>query len=189
MKTYTAADLPNIEILAAAKDMELKFWIAAMTEKTQSSKSATIEIVNATPPETPLDGPAAFTWQRIGPNIVGEKENNIKNFGITISKITYRDFVLVLNKNGANKFVQFTVEQWWEITTQEDLAQAVHAATDINDFHIPLENNSNLNMVLATIYQGEYYIMNLSALNVEIDESTGTISTITGQYKGSTLIQ
>jgi len=188
-KTYTAADFGD-GLNLIPQGVALSFNVEAQAgELVADPKSAVIEVVGW---PVPLEGPAAFTWIRNGNSIDGEKENNIESFGITINRNVDRALYIEMKKKGADKFVKFDAAEWAKMENKEDLIPAIEAAPECVDaqgnFYIEMKNNPNLNIVLATKYKGEYYIMYLKTFETELLPS-GTKNTIKGEYKGSALIK
>jgi hypothetical protein len=151
---------------------------AEVTDKDgqKNNDSFNITVETAT---TPLDAEADFEWKRIGiADATGLAPFGLKwdsNLKLTNAQI---------EKENAEKFVQLLPEQWTSITTKEDLATAVDAATDITVYAgvSATAASSDYNDVLATKYNGEYFIIHVQHATVVVGGVGATI-TITGKYK------
>ncbi|MCD4745672.1 MAG: hypothetical protein K8R58_05185, partial [Bacteroidales bacterium] len=150
---------------------------AKITDKDGQSKeisfNITIEEV-----ATPLDAAADFTWQRIGAN----PGTGLDMFGL---KWTWNGKAVnaKIEKDGADKLVQLSSAEWNSIETKEDLAAAVEAAADISIYEgVSAEASATYDDVLATKYNGEYFIIHVENATVETGTG-GTTITITGEYK------
>ncbi|RLD56899.1 MAG: hypothetical protein DRJ05_10575 [Bacteroidetes bacterium] len=85
----------------------------------------------------------------------------------------------------AEKFVQLTAEEWTSIITIEDLTAAVEAATDMELYEgiSTTVAHDDYDEVLATKYNGEYFIIHLESSTIEVDPTLGSIITIFGKSK------
>ncbi len=81
-----------------------------------------------------------------------------------------------------SKFVELSSAQWTSITTKEDLAAAVEAGTDMTVYEgVSAEASSAYDVVLATKYNNEYFMIHIQNATVVVG-GTGTTITITGKY-------
>jgi hypothetical protein len=129
---------------------------------------------------TPLEGEQELTWQRVG----GAAGTGLDMFGLKWTS-NVKEVMAVIQKDGADKFVQLDAEAWTNILTKEDLMAAVDAAEDLGDYGyrgVSAEANGEYNDVLATLFNNEYYLIQISNGTVEVDPVTGTTITISGMY-------
>lgn len=150
---------------------------AEVTDKDgqKNSVSFNITVESAT---NPLDAEADFTWQRVG----GTPATGLAPFGLKWTSNGQKVSAKIM-KDTAEKFVELTSAQWTSIETKEDLAAAVEAATAITEYTgISADASNTYDEVLATKYNGEYFIIHITEATVVVGGS-GTTITITGKYK------
>jgi len=129
---------------------------------------------------TPLEGEQELTWQREG----GAAGTGLDMFGLKWTS-NVKEVMAVIQKDGADKFVQLDAEAWTTVLTKEDLMAAVDAAEDLGDYGyrgVSAEANGDYDDVLGVVYMEEYYIIHISQGSVEVDPVTGTTITISGMY-------
>ena len=177
-KTYTAVDFMGLlEIIS--EDLTLEFCIEAKTQNSESFKSATITIINATPPPSPLEGPVNFTWQRIS----GQSAEGLVALGLEWQMNTATH--IVIRPLPGSKLVVLTPIDWNALDTKEELAEAVDAGMGIDRWEVIPINNTTFNHVIATrTGEGKYFLINPTESTVILIEPSGGLKiTVTGQYK------
>jgi len=147
----------------------------------EKTVSLPIEIINIPPPTHPLGEPEGFTWVRDG----ATDGSGLQDFGLKFGSNANRVWKANLIKGAAEKFVQFTPAEWLTITTKEQLEDAITKGTDIttNPGVIVDLNNASEDIVLATKYKDEYYIMHITKAVSATGGQDQTVITITGDSK------
>lgn len=144
-------------------------------ESSQVSFNLTVE--EAT---TPLEGEQDLEWQRIA----GNPGTGLEMFGLKWVA-NAKEINAIIQKDGADKFVQLNSEDWINFSTKEDLMDAVEAAQDLGDNGyrgVSAEASGTYDDVLAVMYMGEYYIIHITEGTLVIDPVNGTTITINGMY-------
>lgn len=129
---------------------------------------------------TPLDGEEDMEWQRVG----GNAGTGLDMFGLKWTS-NVKEVMAVIQKDGADKLVQFESTYWDGITTKEELMAAVDAMEDLGDDGyrgVSAEANDDYDDVLGVKLGEEYFILHITNGTVEVDPVTGTTITITGMY-------
>ena len=117
-------------------------------------------------------------WERIG----GNAATGLTEFGLKWEN-NLKETHAVIEKDGASKFVQLASDDWNSITTVEALQAAIEAGTDLVDYRgISTTTPGDYTEVIATEYNGEYFIINLSNTLIETG-TNGTTVKIFGQSK------
>ncbi len=143
-----------------------------------TTKSAKIDIVEPAAATTDLGAATAFTWERVG----GNDATGLSPFGLEWTENGSKATYAYVEKGTATKFVELTSAQWTSITTQEDLATAVDAGTDMATWkEVDATANATYDVVLATKVGDEYYMMHVT--NATSVFTTSTTVTITGESK------
>ncbi len=153
---------------------------AKITDKDGLSKEIAF-VITAEANTTPLDGVQAIEWIRDH----GEEGTGLDMFGLQW-KTNAKDNYAKIKKNEddpADLFVKLTADEWASITTKDGLAIAVEAATEIDSYEdVNLTFPSDdYNDVLATKYNGEYFIIHIQQLTA-VPDGVEWIFTITGEY-------
>ncbi len=144
----------------------------------QTSYSDDITLVYTPIPETPLTEAEEATWQRVG----GTAGTGLEEFGLAWT-LNQKSVMAVIRKDTAEKFVQLAEEAWEEIETLEALTEAVEEADDMDDYRgVSAEQNDTYNDVLATVVNGQYFLILVKSATVTTGDA-GTTVTITVDYK------
>ncbi len=168
----------NLDILTApfeeAGDYNFNFTIKDKAGK-EASVSAMIKVVSGT---VGLTEAAPFEWKRVA----GAAGTGLEMFGLkwtSNAKVVHAQ----IKKDGASKFVKLNSSACTSITNEAELVAAVEAAADMEVYAgVSAEANSDYNDVLATVYNGKYYLIHVKNGKIETG-SAGTTITIKGLYK------
>ncbi len=161
-------------------DSDITVKVRVTDTEYQDADTDPINIVYTPPSETPLTEASDTTWQRIA----GADGTGLGDFGLawTLNQKTTR---AVISKDGAEKFVQLDEQAWDELETLEALMEEVEASEDMEDYRgVSAEAPATYNDVLATIYDGRYYLILVESATVESTDA-GTLINISVQYKTS----
>lgn len=144
-------------------------------ESSEISFNLTVEAAT-----TPLEAEEPFVWERIGavPGV------GLDMFGLKYNS-NVKEVMAVIQKDGAEKLVELDATYWDGIQTQEELMGAIIVGEDLGDEGyrgVSAEASATYNDVLGVLYDGEYYIINITEGTVE-NVTAGTKVTITGNYK------
>jgi len=157
-----------------AGEAKIKF-VVTDKEGEKSEISLTIISEEST---TDLGASTDVFWERIG----GNAATGLTEFGLKWEN-NLKETHAVIEKDGASKLVKLTKEEWTTITTVEDLKEAIEAGTDLTDYRgISTTTPGNYEEVIATEFNGEYFIINLSNTTIETG-TNGTTVKIFGQAK------
>jgi hypothetical protein len=163
--------------LTANAEVGEERWSFTVTDKDGLSKELAINITTEAA-TTPLGNAEALTWERVA----GNPATGLAMFGLKWEN-NLKEVMAVIEKDGADKFVQLTPANWTDFTTVEELAAAVEDADDMDEYKgISAEVNQTYDEVLATMYNGEYYLIHLTEATIDV-QVAGTTITITGEYK------
>jgi len=166
---FIALSIPTVETIAFR-----------VSDKDGEVSSVSLDVTTE-PNTTPLEGAQALEWIRDS----GAAGTGLDMFGLKWTS-NAKDIFAVIQKNDADPadlFVQLTADEWTSITTKEDLAAAVDAATEIDTYEevnltVP---SSDYDDVLATKYNGEYFIIHIQELTA-VQNGVDFIFTISGEY-------
>jgi len=148
-----------------------------VTDKVGEKSSISLTIT-AEPGTTPISDPEALYWERLA----GAAATGLDSFGLKWEN-NIKAVNVLIEKNGADKFVQLTPEAWTNIATQEDLAIAVEEGTDMDTYKgISADAAGTYDEVLAVKYNGEYFLMHLTSSEITVDNN-GAIIKIYGESK------
>ena len=127
-----------------------------------------------------LTDPIDDTWSREG----GDAGTGVDMFGLQWVNNLKADVNAVIAKEDAEKFVQLNESDWNDIQTYDELVAAVDNADDMSDYRgVSAEVDATYNDVLATKYNGEYYLILVQSADVTVDDVTGTTVVIDIDYK------
>jgi len=173
-QTYTLADFPSITLIEPLKDSDLMFCIEAKTKDTEAAKSVPITVVEPINPDTPLEGPKGFTWDRVAP----KDGTGLAEFGLAWTSNT--DSKIVITPLTGTTLVQLE-ETDWTITTMEKLKELVDKGTPLSKWEV-IPTKVTFNHVIATkTADGKYFLINPTSMVV--DTNDGGHRTVTGEYK------
>ena len=150
---------------------------AEVTDKAGETRSVfiTITVVEDEPEETPLSAATPFTWHRVG-NASG---TGLAQFGLEWKNNTGSH--ITITPATGTKLVELAETDWTTITTQEELAAIVDAATGISKWEV-IPTKVTFNYVIATkTAEGKYFLINPTERT--INPNDGGDRTVTGQYK------
>lgn len=148
-----------------------------VTDKKGEKKSISLTIT-AELGTTPLGNAEDLYWERVG----GAAGTGLSTFGLKWTS-NLKMVNAQIKKDGAAKFVQLSADAWTSLVTMEDLMAAIDAGTDMETFTgINVDANGTYDVVLATSYNGEYFLMHLTSSNISVD-ANGTTVKIYGQSK------
>ena len=126
---------------------------------------------------TPLSSEQSFTWERMG----GSAGTGLAQFGLKWTSNSSTSAIIA--EDAATVFVELPASAWTSITTKEDLAAAITAATPITTYEgISVTQSGTYDVVLATMTGTDVYIMHVTEATVTTGGS-GTDITIDGMYK------
>jgi len=152
-------------------------WTFTVTDKDNLVKELVLNITTEAA-VTPLGNPEAMTWERVG----ADPATGMAMFGLKWTS-NLKEVMAQIKKDSADKFVQLTAAEWTSLTTVEELAVAVEAGTDMDTYTgISAEVPQAYDAVLATKFNGEYFMIHLTNTTIEV-LTGGTTITITGEYK------
>ncbi len=152
--------------------------VEATDVEMQTSYSNEITLVYTPIPETPLTEAEEATWQRVG-RTAG---TGLGEFGLKWT-LNEKSVMAVISKETAEKFVQLDEEAWEEIETLEALTEAVDDAEDMEDYRgVSAGQNATYNDVLATVVDGQYFLILVKSATVTTADA-GTTITIEVEYK------
>ncbi len=188
--TLTSSNIPNILLDSAFsnENIEYQFQLfnlpegthrisATLTDKNDESSDIAFNIISNAA-TTDLGSESSFVWERVG----GNNASGLAMFGLEWTS-NAKAVNAQIEIADANKFVELSSGEWTSITTQEALAEAVDNGTGISLYDgVSAENNSSYDTVLATEYNGEYFMMHIESANITTG-SAGTTITINGNYK------
>jgi len=170
----TAFSLDYHFTVPQAAEAKIKF---VATDKKGETKAISLTIV-AEESTTDLGQSTDLFWERIG----GNAATGLTEFGLKWENNLKETFA-VIEKDAASKLVKLTKEEWTSIITVEDLKAAIEAGTDLVDYRgISTTTPGSYEEVIATEFNGEYFIINLSNTLIETG-TNGTTVKIMGQSK------
>ncbi len=182
---FTVSDIGEVNFTSTDSITFLSVFegklFAEITDKDNETSNVSFNI-NVAENTTPLGAEEDLMWKReygadaTGLDMFGLKwTSNAKEVHAQIEKAD----------GGAEKFVQLTAEEWASIETVEDLAIAVETGDDLDVYEgISVEvAHDDYDEVLATRYNGEYFIIHLESSTIEVDPTLGSIITIFGKSK------
>jgi len=176
-KTYTATDVNTKWFGTIPEGTALTFNVTVTTADGQFTASIPIEVVGSL--AHPLEGPEYLTWYRLGSTTTGLAEFGLKWYA------NRAEIHAQITKDGADKMVLLSTENWDTFTTKAEVTAAIDAATDIETYTginltaAKIETGMN---VLGVKYNDMYYIINLTQVIVRIVDA-GTETIATGEYK------
>jgi len=148
-----------------------------VTDKVGEKASVSLNIT-AEPGTTPIGSPEVLYWERAA----GADATGLDAYGLKWTKnlkVTHA----VIEKDAATKLVQLSAADWASIATQEDLIALVDAADDMVDYRgISTTVGGTYDEVLATVYNGEYFLIHLTSCELSVDNN-GTTVKISGESK------
>jgi len=157
-----------------AGEAKIKFVV---TDKVGEKAEISLTIISEES-TTDLGTSTDVFWERIG----GNAATGLTEFGLKWEN-NLKETHAVIEKDGASKLVQLTAAEWSSITTVEALQAAIEAGTDLDDYRgISTTTPGNYEEVIATEFNGEYFIINLSNATIETG-TNGTTVKIFGQSK------
>ncbi len=157
-----------------AGEAVIKFIV---TDKEGQTNSISLTIT-AVPNTTNLGTATDFTWERIG----GAAGTGLSTFGLKWTA-NLKAVNAQIKKDGATKFVKLESSAWTSITTVEALEAAVASGTDMETFaEISVDANGSYDKVLATSYNGEFFLIHITSATVQVG-GAGTTVRILGQSK------
>jgi hypothetical protein len=157
-----------------AGDAVIKFVV---TDKDGETNNISLTIT-AVPNTTALGSATDFTWERVG----GAAGTGLTAFGLKWTA-NLKAVNAQIKKDGATKFVKLESSTWTSITTVEALEAAVSSGIDMESFaEISVDANGSYDKVLATSYNGEYFLIHITSTTVLVGGS-GTTVKIMGQSK------
>lgn len=168
------------DTLFANAEVGIERWTFTVTDKNGESTELAINITTEAG-TTPLAAPEALQWQRVA----GAPGTGLDMFGLKWES-NVKDIMAVIAKDGAEKLVELEATTWTGLETVEDLMAAVGTGTDMEDFRgISATTPQTYDIVLATQYNGEYFLIHLTELTaVEDPAGSGNWTyTILGEYK------
>lgn len=127
----------------------------------------------------------SFTWTRVG----GNEATGLDQFGLIWDDNTTTSAIVMDDE--ATVFVELTEDDWTNITTSTDLADAINDAfaagaglesSGYTNVSVQ-QSNDDYNDYLGVIHQGEPYIIFVQSATVDPDIIIGTTITIEGFYK------
>ena len=122
---------------------------------------------------------STFTWKRIG----SADATGLSTFGLQWTSNNEKTVWCVIKPLDGAKLVELTAAQYTSITNYTDLQTAVDNGTALTEYKkISTEATSTYNNVIATKYNGKYYLINITKATIET-ATAGTTITITGNYK------
>lgn len=128
---------------------------------------------------TPFDTEADLAIERQG----GADATGLDMFGLAWTENS-AGFMAIIKKDGADRFVELPAASWDNIVTKETLQIAVDNAQDMDEFSdISVSEEGTYQIVLATLYNEEYYMIYITDTEIEVDEQVGTIVKINGSFK------
>ncbi len=125
---------------------------------------------------TLLSAPQNFTWQRVG----GQNGTGLSQFGLQWTNNSATNAIIAVN--GAT-MVPLQASAWTNITTQEELDNAINTGTPVTQYTgVSSQQSGTYNDVLGVSYQDNNYLIHVTNGTVTTGGS-GTTIVITGQYK------
>lgn len=148
-----------------------------VTDKNNEKSSVSLTIT-AEAGTTDLGDAEGLYWERVA----GAPGTGLDSYGLKWES-NLKVVHAVIAKDGADKLVQLSADAWTSITTQEDLMAAIEAGTDLVDYRgISAEAATTYDEVLATSYNGEYFLIHLTSSEITVDNN-GTTIKILGESK------
>lgn len=178
-REYALSDIRPIYLDIKDQGLTMKTLEVQVATPTHLSTIKSQAFVYPAPVDTPLSEAATTTWVRAG-SVEG---TGLTDFGLKFESNIDRAWYTSIVKKDAEKFVSFTKAQWNDIQTKEGLAAAVEAANEITNFRKISANAGmpTIDEVLATKYNGKYYIILLKNSTVVTGDKTTV--TINGEYR------
>ncbi len=119
------------------------------------------------------------TWRSEGAN----PATGLDMFGLKWEINIEKAFFVKIEIDDAEKFVRLNESDWDDIQTYDELVAAVDEADAIQSYEdVSAGQDGTYNDVLATEYNGEYYLILVESADVSVD-NTGTTVVIDIDYK------
>ncbi len=164
----------SFDILGITDDIVVK---VQATDKDNQTASKNFTITAGGAASTLLTAAQSTTWKREG----GNDATGLGMFGLKWTK-NLKAVSAVVEKDGASKFVELSSAAWG-FETYDELVEAVDAASDMASYkEISAEANATYNDILATVYEGNYYLIKVVSANVS-SGTAGTVVTVDVEYK------
>lgn len=147
------------------------------TDGTNSkSVSFNVTVVEATGETSPLSSAQDFSWERTG----GGTGTGLSQFGLKWTNNTSSHAVVAVD--GATMY-KLNSSAWQNITTHEDLSDAISTATSITKYEgVSVTASNTYDDVLAVTYNNAMYLIHITKGTVSTS-GQGTNVTISGEYK------
>lgn len=148
-----------------------------VTDKNGLTKTETV-VVNVIAEATPLSSASTFSWERQG----GAAGTGLAPFGLKWTQNS--GGFAIITEDAATRLVELDAAAWTDITSVEDLEDAVESASVLTDGYRGVSTNASATYddVLGVRYNDVYYMIHVTQANVS-SSSAGTDITISGQYK------
>ena len=131
---------------------------------------------------TPLLGPNAFSWERIGVT----PTPGMTRFGLSMSVGgTSPNFIIRVfpTASATTKLVMLNANDWADITTEEALKARIDGADGVANVEFPMVN-ADVNVYVGLLYDGNYYMFNATRI-ATAQTDAGTRNTVSGNFKGT----
>jgi hypothetical protein len=175
--SFSSATFTWEDNLLANAEVGTERWTFTVTDK-DGVASQLAFVITTEAGTTDLGAAEAFVWQRVG----AAAGTGLDGFGLKWTS-NGKEVMAQIKKDMAEKFVQLDAAAWTTLVTVEDLAAAVEAGTDMAVFTgISAEASKTYDYVLATKYNGEYFLIHITDATVVV-ETAGTTITINGMFK------
>jgi hypothetical protein len=167
----------SFPITGITRDMTVRVRVTDTQDQTAMTDPISI-FYNPLPAETPLSEAADTVWRRTG----SAAGTGLADFGLAWTS-NVKTVKAVIRKDGAEKFVQLDAADWEEIETLEELMEKVDEAEDMTDYRgVSAMAPGSYNDVLATIHDGQYYLILVESATVQATDD-GTVITISVKFK------
>lgn len=148
-----------------------------VTDRDDNTEEVTFDVIVESG-STALSSDQNFTWERVG----STNGTGLAQFGLSWTSNSAQSAIIAAD--GTSKFVELPAGSYQNITSEEDLAAAIAAASNISEYTgvSAQQGMSNIDDVLATTFNGENFI--LLVQNSSVSSGTaGTTIEINGIYK------
>lgn len=167
----------TLGFINAGNNVGMTSYTFSIEDKLGTTRSVTFD-VTVESSGTPLSDPTDFTWYRAG----GGVGTGLGQFGLKWTSNTTTTAVVAIN--AGTKMVTLTNDDWVNIDTQEELATAIDAGTEISQYTgVSVEAGATYSDVLGVHYGDDYFILKIMEGIVQITPNDGTNVTILGQYR------
>lgn len=180
LRTDVTLDFQNYINKKLVQPGEYEFTIEVVDKKNQTTRTSLHIIVEEVKGKTTPIETGHFQLLREGK----DKVSGSDKFGITWKTIDEIKVTIRISKadNGANKLARFTIEDYDNLVTKEELIQKIISASDVEKIEFDTANNAAAHEVVGIENLGKYYLLKTN-LSETFLSHIGTTVTLDGEYK------